>query len=104
MFELDPKLASAEIIISWIPDADFFPAGVTFTTATVTIRTSPYSKVRDDNPNAMLSGGPQVAGDGLSVKQLVIGGVPGAKYILEYLANFSDGIQRDGEQATIEVQ
>lgn len=105
MFEgLSTKLKSAKIVISWVPDADFLPAGVTFANPAVSISIHRSSPVRDDNPDSMLSGSPQLSEDSRSVQQLIVGGVSGAKYVLEYLADFSDGIQRDGVRALLEVE
>lgn len=107
MFELDPKLQDARVVISWIPDADFFPDSVTFqapfTVTAENYTTAKYSRPVDPNPSAILSGSPQLSGDSLSVSQLIVGGVRGCKYLLRFMAAFSDGVQRDGVEAVIEV-
>lgn len=110
MFELSPKLQEARIVITWEPDADFFPDGVTFlydSNLSVTIenyRDAKYNKNIDPDPEAMLVGSPQLSVDNLKMNQIIEGGVRGAKYLLTFLANFTDGVQRDGVQAVIEVE
>lgn len=105
MFELSPKLRAAKIVVTWKPDDDFFPDGVTFDDPpSVSIEIYRSSPVRDDNPGAMLSGGAQLSDDKKQVLQLLVDGTPGAKYVLTYLAPFSDGVQRDGVRALIEVE
>jgi hypothetical protein len=104
MFELDPKLKDAKVIISWIPDPDFLPTGVTFVNPTCSISIYKNSKTPDPNPSAMLSGSAELSEDEKSIRQLIVGGVPGAKYVIEFFADFSDTIQRDGVRATIEVE
>lgn len=104
MFQLSNKLAGAKIVMSWVPDSDFLPDGVTFLNPAVSIEVYKFSPVKDPDVAAMLSGSPQLSLDSKSILQLVIGGVRGCKYELEFIADFSDGVQRDGVLATFEVE
>lgn len=109
LFELDPKLQGATVVITWEPKPGFFPDGVTFvwdSSLSVTVENytgAKYKAVVDPDPGAMLIGSPQISADNLKMNQIITGGLKGAKYLLTYFANFSDGIQRDGVQAILEV-
>jgi hypothetical protein len=109
MFELDPKLEGERIVVTWEPDTDFFPDGVTFlydSSLAVTVenyKDAKYNKVVDPSPDDMLVGSPQLSTDNLKMNQIIEGGLKGAKYLLKFYANLTDGTQRVGVQAVIEV-
>lgn len=114
MLRYADKLEDAKVVLSW--DAtSILPDGVTLTSATCTIALSEYSDVNDDSPSEMKSGTAQINAedvvlDGVTVtagkaaSQLIIDGVPGAEYLITWMADFSDGIQRDGEQGLLTVR
>lgn len=90
------------------------PDGVTLTGATLSIALYEYSKVTDDDPDAMVSGDASVNADnatilgrivspGCGASCLIIGGEAGATYIATWEFAFSDSIQRDAVSAIFSV-
>lgn len=114
MLRYADKLEDAKVVLSW--DAtSILPEGVTLTSVTCTVELSEFSDVSDGNPSALKSGTAQVNTDdvvldgvtvatGKAASQLIIDGVPGAEYLITWMADFSDGIQRDGEQGLLTVR
>lgn len=83
---LDPKIPDERIYVT----ADFtnlFGVGVTISSATTTA--ARFGGTADPSPSTLISGGTVISG--MVVAQLIVGGVVGTNYILEFSATGSDG-------------
>jgi hypothetical protein len=83
---LDPKIPDERIYVT----ADFtnlFSPGITIASATTTC--TRYSGHADPTPPSMISGGTVISG--MVVAQLIVGGIVGTNYVLEFSATGSDG-------------
>ena len=116
MLRYDDVLVGAKVVISW--DATkILPDGVTMTSVTCTIEKSEYSDVDDADPSALKSGTASVNTEAVVIdgETVATGNAgmqliqpdtdnAGVEYLITWMGDFSDGIQRDGEQGLLTVR
>ena len=95
------KLVSAKLFrgVDWTKTGGF-PAGVTIVGAAVSVAVHPLSEVIDPNPSALIFGTPVF--DDYRIAVVLIGGVPGCRYVITFTPTLSDG-QIDPEQVSVMV-